>query len=104
LRAGQRQLAIHPNCGTNLVTTGVVTSAVGYLTTRGMRHPRDLVERFPIIMFGMMGAVLASQPMGTWLQRNVTTDGDPADTEILSVTGRALNDGITLVRVNTRSS
>ncbi len=103
LKRGERQLAIHPNCGTNLVTTGAVTSTTALLTTRGIRGPQDVRDRFPLIMLGMIAAVVASQPLGTWMQRNVTTDGDPADMEILSVT-RSTIGKLVIHRVNTRSS
>lgn len=103
LKRGERQLAIHPNCGTNLVTTGAVTSATALLTTRGIRTPADVRDRFPLIMVGMIAAVVASQPLGTWMQRNVTTDGDPADLEIVNIT-RGTVGKLVVHRVVTRSS
>lgn len=103
LQRGERRLAIHPNCGTNLVTTGAVTSATALLTTRGVRTAADMRDRFPVIMLGMIFAVVASQPLGTWLQRNVTTDGDPADLEILGISRGTVGRAV-VHRVNTRSS
>jgi hypothetical protein len=103
LQQGEVRLAIHPNCGTNLVTTGAVTSATAMLTTQGIRKPGDMRDRFPLVMFSMIAAVVVSQPLGYWMQRNVTTDGDPADMEITGVTRGNLGK-VVVHRVSTRSS
>lgn len=108
LRRGERELAIHPNCGTNLVTTGYMTSIVAILATRGAnRRNEDLVQRLPFIMMAMIMTLLISQPIGTWLQRYVTTDGDPADTEVLEINRSEMNwfgNKMVFHRVNTRSA
>jgi hypothetical protein len=107
LRRGERRLAIHPNCGTNLVTTGYLTSLAGLLTTRGASRRDDMVSRLPLVMTSMLAAILISQPIGTWLQRHVTTDGDPADMTIIDITRHQvpwLGGKMVLHRVNTRSS
>ena len=86
LRRGESHLAIHPNCGTNLVTTGYLTSLTALLVIRGAnRRSASFGERLPLLVIAMMLTLLASQPIGTWLQRHVTTDADPADLEVLGV-------------------
>jgi hypothetical protein len=87
MRAGEHQLAIHPNCGTNYVTAGTLTTLVGMLTLSGASRRRTL-DRAPIVMLLMMLAVIFSQPLGMSLQKHITTEGDPGDLEILTVTRR----------------
>lgn len=108
MRNGEHGLAIHPNCGTNLVTTGFLTSLVGILGISGASR-RDSLNRLPAVMVLMMFTVLFSQPLGTALQKYFTTDGNPADLEIVSITRSQmrlpLGDGpVTMHRVITRSS
>ncbi|MEL6151547.1 MAG: DUF6391 domain-containing protein [Chloroflexota bacterium] len=107
LRGGQRNLAIHPNCGTNLVTTGYLTSLTALIVTRGANERESFLSRLPLLVIAMIGALLVSQPLGTWLQRHITTDGNPGNTEVLSINRRETNwfgRRVVLHRVETRSS
>jgi len=84
LRKGQSQLAIHPNCGTNLVTAGMLTTsiaAVGFTNT----NRKSAWERFPFVLVLMMLAALYSQPLGMVVQEYITTEGDPGDMEIVGI-------------------
>ncbi|MFZ4813749.1 MAG: DUF6391 domain-containing protein [Phototrophicaceae bacterium] len=106
LKGGDHGLAIHPNCGTNLVTTAYLTAGTGWLTltTTQRRNPAD---RFITLVVMMLAALLVSPYIGTWLQKHVTTDGDPADLEVMSITRQQiiwLGRPVTLHRVQTRSS
>jgi len=108
MQGGEHSLAIHPNCGTNLVTAGVLTS-VAAMVGLGGSNRRDSFERLPVVMLLMMVAVLFAQPLGMSLQKHFTTDGDPADLEILNITRSTmtlpLSDGpMTVHTVATRSS
>ena len=85
MKAGERKLAIHPNCGTNLVTTGILATAAAYLGFAG-RGRRQGWERFPTMVVVMMAVVLLSMPLGMSLQRHFTTEGDPGEMELVSVT------------------
>jgi hypothetical protein len=84
MRAGEHNLAVHPNCGTNLVTTGFLTSLVAALGLAGTNR-RESFNRLPALMTVMMFTVLFSQPLGLALQRHFTTDGDPADLEVVQI-------------------
>lgn len=84
MKAGERKLAIHPNCGTNLVTTGLLATAVAFLGFAG-RGLRRSWERFPTMVVAMMAVVLLSMPLGMNLQRYFTTEGDLGDLELVSV-------------------
>jgi hypothetical protein len=85
MRGGEHHLAVHPNCGTNLVTAGLLTSLVGMVGLSGTDR-RESWNRLPLTMILMMFTVLLSQPLGMSLQRYFTTDGDPGNLEVLHVT------------------
>jgi len=87
MRDGEHDLAVHPNCGTNLVTTGALTTLTGWVGLGGSNNRFDL-NRISWTMTLMIFAVLFSQPLGMKLQRHFTTEGDPGDLEIISVNER----------------
>ena len=63
MKAGEHQLAIHPNCGTNLATAGFLATTVAFLGFAG-RGWRKCWERFPTMMILMIAAALLSTPLG----------------------------------------
>ena len=85
MKAGEHKLAVHPNCGTNLVTTGFLATVVAFLGFAG-RGLRRSWERFPTMMVAMMAVVLLSMPLGMSLQRHFTTEGDLGEMELVRVT------------------
>lgn len=108
MQNGEHGLAIHPNCGTNLVTGGVLTTLIALLGFAG-RGRRGAWDRFPVVMAFMMAAILFSQPLGMSLQRHFTTDGIPGDLQIVAVTRSQMvlpfkRQPVTLHRVVTRQS
>ncbi len=109
MQNGEHNLAVHPNCGTGLVTTGIMASLAGMAGTIGMkRNTSDYMARLPTVVLLTIGAIIVAQPLGLKLQEHFTTDGDPGDLQILGVrkeqvtgiTGRP----VTLHRVDTTSS
>lgn len=86
MRNGEHGLAIHPNCGTGLVTAGVLTSVATLAGTVGMK--RGLLERLTrlptVIMLSTMSLILA-QPLGLALQQHFTTLGDVGSLEIVEI-------------------
>jgi hypothetical protein len=102
LRSGERELAVHPNCGTNFVTYGMAAGLGSFLAMWGVgRRFRDKVERFPLVAaFATVGLILA-QPLGYRLQQRVTTSGDPGDLEIIDVI-RSENGSLVGHRVTTK--
>ena len=108
MRNGEHKLAVHPNCGTNLVTSAGLTTLVALIGLRTSSN-RPITERIPMLMTWMMLAVLFSQPLGMSLQEHFTTEGDPGDLEIINVTRRRLptlfgSEGLTIHQVTTWSS
>lgn len=107
MRKGEHHLALHPNCGTNLVTAGVVTTLAGMLGLRGSSKPLTL-DRLSWTVMLMMGAIFVSQPLGMSLQKHITTKGEPGDLELVSVARREvrwpfIKETITLHTIITRN-
>lgn len=108
MRRGEHNLAVHPNCGTNLVTTGLMTSGAALVGLAGANR-RDVLNRLPMLMILMIGALIFSQPLGLSLQKYITTDGDPADLEVIRITRSDMRtpfsaQPLTVHRVVTRSN
>ena len=101
LRRGERHLALHPHCGTNLVANGVVAGAfaslawVGGGSRRGNRIDRGLFA----MLLALLG-LFVSLPLGYRLQRSVTTDGNPGDLRVVQVL-RATQRSLTAHRITT---
>lgn len=85
LRAGEKELAIHPGCGTNLATSMILPATFALFPFRGSRSSRGQLLLLPIaLVFGAFGFFL-SKPLGPWLQRNVTTEADLGDMKITEI-------------------
>jgi len=84
LKRGQRHLAVHPNCGTNLVTAGLLSTSIAALGFMGTDRRRAW-ERFPVVMLFMMVATLYATPIGMVVQEHITTEGDPENMTIVQV-------------------
>jgi hypothetical protein len=104
LRAGDGALAIHPNCGTNLVTSALLASGATLLAFMGSEGKgwRRRLERFPLAVANVILALIIARPLGTLAQEKLTTDGKPANLRVISVK-RIEGTGMTLHRVLTRS-
>jgi hypothetical protein len=102
LRAGQRDLAVHRNCGTNLLISGFAAGLAGAAGLIGVgKRPRDKIERIPIITALSVLALTLSRPLGPIVQEKLTTSGDPGSLEIDAVTKHILN-GTPAHRIKTR--
>ena len=89
LRAGERQLAIHPNCGTNYATAGALAGMAGAAAMLGSgKRLQDKLARLPFAATLATIALMISQPLGLLLQARVTTSGDPGSLELISITHR----------------
>lgn len=95
MQAGEHSLALHPGCGTSRLTTGMATALTGILSLSGTSR-RDAISRLPFIMLLMMLAILTAEPVGIALQRHFTTEGDPGDLRILSITRKPARMPLTL--------
>ena len=85
LRAGEHDLAIHPGCGTNLATSMILPASFAWIPFQGTRSLRWRLLLIPIaLMFALFGYLL-SKPLGPWLQRNVTTQADLGELQLVQI-------------------
>jgi hypothetical protein len=102
LRAGERRLAIHPNCGTNYATAGTLAGLAGAAAMLGSgRRLQDKLARLPLAATLATIALILSQPLGLLMQARVTTLSDPGSLEVTSITHRKQGQ-LTVHRIQTR--
>lgn len=86
MKQGEYGLAIHPNCGTGLVTAGIMTSMATLVGTTGMRNGLlDRLSRLPTIILLSTFSLVLAQPLGLALQQHFTTLGDIGDMEVINI-------------------
>jgi hypothetical protein len=83
LRAGEHHLAIHPNCGTNLVTAGSMAGLATFAVLGGSKKRR--LDMLPNALLAATVALVLAQPLGPRLQAHVTTSADVGDLTIKGV-------------------
>jgi hypothetical protein len=86
LRNGETQLAIHPNCGTNLVTSASLAGVAAFFSLFGSKNDdwRKRLERLPTAIILSVMALIIAQPLGNYFQKRFTTNADIGSLEILS--------------------
>jgi hypothetical protein len=85
LRAGERDLAIHPGCGTNMATSMILPASFAWIPFQSTRSFRWRLVLIPVaLMFAVFGYLL-SKPLGPWMQRNVTTEANLGDLQLVDV-------------------
>lgn len=87
LQAGQRYLAIHPNCGTNIATAGVLAGLGAFLALEA-HHPKSRWERLSQVLWVATLGVLLAQPLGRWVQARLTTSSQVENARIGRVTSQ----------------
>lgn len=86
MRSGERELAVHSNCGTNFVTSGTIAGLAGAAAMAGVgRNWRDKMERLPLAATLATVALILAQPLGLIIQERVTTCGVPGSLEVLDI-------------------
>ncbi len=81
LQHGERALAIHPRCGTNLVVAGLLTGLAAILALG--RKPS--IKKFPDVVLATTFAAYIAMPLGLTLQEYVTTSPDAIGARIAGV-------------------
>ncbi len=99
LYGGERELAVSPYCGTNLVVGAVLAGLVSGII---MKRGGILLQRLPIAAVAIMGASLMARPLGNEVQRRYTTLADVQGVRISSVSCIRAGD-YAVHRVNTQS-
>jgi hypothetical protein len=85
LRAGEHDLAIHPGCGTNMATSMILPASFAWIPFQSTRSFRWRLVLIPVaLMFAAFGYLL-SKPLGPWMQRNVTTEANLEDLQLVDI-------------------
>ncbi len=96
LQAGESQLAIHPNCGTNLV---VGFTLLTFGTLLGMTSSRARTRVASTALSSVAG-LMAARPLGEVVQKYVTTLPDLEGVHVTDIFRRKIL-GFTVVEVRT---
>jgi hypothetical protein len=96
LQAGEAELAIHPNCGTNLAV-GISLATLG--TLLGLTSTRTRT-RLASTAFSSVAGVMAARPLGQLVQKHVTTLPDLQGVRVSKIFRRKIL-GMTVVEVRT---
>ncbi len=91
LQAGETHLAVHPNCGTNLLTgafLAALSSSLVFNAPRNRKRWTDMLDLFPLALIATMFSLVLAQPIGSRLQKSLTTRTDLPNSSILSITGK----------------
>jgi hypothetical protein len=84
LQRGEAFWAVTPLCGTNLATAGVLAG----LSSLAIAGSGDRKDRLPTVLMAAVTSVILAQPVGRWIQANLTTDADLAGVDIVGVEAR----------------
>lgn len=82
MQSGQGDLAVHPRCGTMLVTMGAMTALAAFLALG--RRPK--LSRLPDAMLATTFAAFLAQPAGLALQKYITTSPNVQGARFVGVT------------------
>jgi len=95
LKAGQQQMAVHPNCGTNFAVAGTLASVGAFLALGGLSSERpknrwagflERIARLPLASAVATLGVIVARPLGATFQSRVTTQADVGDLQIVDLT------------------
>jgi hypothetical protein len=105
LKAGRREMAVHPTCGTNLAVAGILAGVGAFLAFGGLskNRPKNLFQsliRLPAACTAAMVGIFLAQPLGPLLQARVTTKADVGDMHIVDI-AQERRAGILVHRVRT---
>ncbi len=101
LRAGESDLAIHPGCGTNYATSGLLAGSLAWFGMSGRSPWRKRIWRLPFVLGLTVIAWELSKPLGPALQARVTTESNLGNLEIVDIS-RVRNGRVPMHRIITR--
>jgi hypothetical protein len=84
LQAGERHLAVHPRCGTQLSTAGTLAGLAAFGAMLGKSESRW--DKLPGVLLATTLAVIAAQPIGLRVQKQITTAPDMEGVRITGIT------------------
>lgn len=91
MKKGEYHLAVHPNCGTVLLTTATMATLAAQATfALEQRRQRSAAMNLSVLFNGLPSAILAvvvaliiSRPIGIQLQARYTTEGNLGDLQLV---------------------
>lgn len=93
LKAGEHHLAVHPNCGTVLLTTATMAT-LAVQATFGLEQRRQrgsgsgltvLANALPSAILAVATAMILSRPVGMQIQEKFTVEGDIGEMQLLRI-------------------
>ena len=81
LKAGEKDIAISPMCGTNLAVAGLAAGIAAVIAGRGHTG----VSKFARILSASAAAAIMAQPLGPLAQRHITTTSNLSNVQIVGV-------------------
>lgn len=98
---GEHELAIHPNCGTNFATSGMLAGGVAWLAMLGVgKGWQKKLDRLPLVISLVTLALVIAGPLGPRVQRQLTTDANLGSLKVTTITVSERN-GAPLHRIHT---
>ncbi|HCS39895.1 MAG TPA: hypothetical protein DIW44_09975 [Anaerolineaceae bacterium] len=86
MKGGERGLAIHDNCGSNFVTAGLLAGTLAWLGMLGTGNSfKKKLDRWPLLVLLVTGALIVAQPLGPKVQEHVTTLGEPGNLTVKQI-------------------
>lgn len=85
LRNGERELAIHKNCGTNLAMAGLIGALGSLIAVSGTKSTKERLARLDFLVLATAAATLFGPGLGLRAQRELTTDPDLSGMEITAI-------------------
>ena len=93
LKAGEKKLALHPTCGTVLLTTATMATLAAQATFSLERRRQNqpfynlaiLLGALPVAILAVFVALIASRPLGMTLQARYTVDPELGDLRVTSI-------------------
>ena len=82
MRAGERELAISPHCGTNIVVAAGIAALFSFIPTWRSKSKRP---KFSSFMLGALASAVMGRSLGAAVQRRFTTLAEVEEVEILSI-------------------
>ncbi len=89
LRAGEYHLAVHPNCGTNMIASAALAASGTMLAVQSTKH-RGLIEQIPAGILGALLGVVWGQLVGMRLQVHLTTDAHIPPVQVTQIERKQL--------------
>jgi hypothetical protein len=97
LQGGEEGLAVHPRCGTNIATAGVLAGLSAFVVTSVRSKSR--LAKLPQILLATTAAMIVAQPLGLVLQEYLTTSPKVEKVQIEKITRQVMGK-ITIHRVD----